>query len=51
MQHTWILLALFEGLVDVDEGEVVSFWVPELHVALVQCRFLLHRWNRDAAWR
>lgn len=31
---TWILLALLEGLVDINEGEVVSLWVLKLHVAL-----------------
>lgn len=45
---TWIFLALFEGLVDVDEGEVVPLWVLELHVALGRVWFQFHGGNREA---
>lgn len=31
---TLFSLALFKGIVDVDEGEVISFWVLELPVTL-----------------
>ena len=31
---TGLMLVLFESLVDVDEGEVVSLWVLELQVTL-----------------
>lgn len=44
---TWIPLTLFEGLVDVDEGEVVSFWVLELHVAVGGLQFQVRRRNQE----
>lgn len=42
---TLVPLTLFEGLVDVDEGEVVALWVLEPHVAVI--RFPVHRWNQE----
>lgn len=36
---TRVPLALFEGLVDVDEGEVVALRVLELHVAVGGLQF------------
>lgn len=50
MEPTWILLMLLEGLVDVDEGKVVSFWVLELHVAAVCLCFQLPRRVNEARW-
>lgn len=47
---TWILLALFKGLVDINQGEVVSLWVLELHIALGRLWFQLHRRNHEARW-
>lgn len=47
---TWVLLALFKGLVDIDKGEVVSLWVLELQVALGRLWLQVHRGNHEASW-
>lgn len=48
---TFILLTLFESLEDVDEGEVVSFRVLELHAALGCLWLQLHSRNHEARGR
>ena len=47
---TWVLLALFEGLVDVDEGEVVSLRVLEFHVSLSRLWLHVCRGSYEASW-
>lgn len=47
---TWFLLAAFEGVVDVDKGEVVALGMLELHVTAHH--FCYHANGRldEAAW-
>lgn len=47
---TWILLVLFKSFVNVDQGEVVSLWVLELHVVLCCFWLLVHRGNQETSW-
>lgn len=47
---TWILLALFKGLVDIDKSEVVALWMLELHVALGRLWPQVHRGSHKASW-
>lgn len=44
---TWVPLTLFEGLVDIDEGEMVALWVLELHVAMGGLHFQVGRRNQE----
>ena len=46
---TWVPLAPFEGVVDVDEGEVVSLRVVEPSVTLVRLVDHASRWRQEAA--
>lgn len=46
---TWILLALFKGLVDIDKSEVVALWMLELHVALGRLWPQVHRGSHKAS--
>lgn len=48
---TRVLLALFKGLEDVDQGEVVPLRVLELHVALARLWLQGHTGNGEASWR
>lgn len=40
---TWLSLAAFISVVDVDQGEVVSFWMIQLHVTQQHFRFHANR--------
>lgn len=47
---TRVILTLFKGLVDVDEGEVVALWVLELNVALGGLQFQIRGRNQKTGW-
>lgn len=44
------MLALFVGIVQIDEGEVVSFSVIETLMALESLLFELHSRDQETAW-
>lgn len=44
---TWVLLALFKSLIDIDQGEVVSLWMQELHVTLGCLWLQVHSGNHE----
>lgn len=51
MRLTLFSLTLFEGIVDVNEGEVIALGVLELSVTLDCLMCHASRWLQEAAWR